>query len=247
MVSSRLSFIPELPDSAETNCPTTELPPLEVSWNVTSVTIVFCSRTQPHRLQMTSPRAPLRSRSSPPHLGQRDIGLLVTPVIATILATDVLHPTLVLRWGWAFENYGAGGTDHQATPQAVSELNGKHVTVVTSGSRHTLAVTETGDLFSWGWNLDAGQLGHGELLREVLAPKFVHNFGILKALTGARVVSVAGGLDHSLALMSNGTLYSFGTGPFGELAKCPFYRFFRRLASRWMFLFTILFQAKWAS
>nr|XP_023672837.1 RCC1 domain-containing protein 1 isoform X2 [Paramormyrops kingsleyae] len=48
----------------------------------------------------------------------------------------------------------------QAFPALVDIPEDSEVTKVSCGSRHTAAVTKTGDLFTWGWG-DYGQLGHG--------------------------------------------------------------------------------------
>ena len=36
----------------------------------------------------------------------------------------------------------------------------KHLSRVTAGASHTVALTDAGDLYTWGWG-DSGQLGHG--------------------------------------------------------------------------------------
>ncbi|XP_060742328.1 RCC1 domain-containing protein 1 isoform X2 [Tachysurus vachellii] len=48
----------------------------------------------------------------------------------------------------------------QAFPALVDVSEATEIKKVSCGSRHTAAITSTGDLFTWGWGL-YGQLGHG--------------------------------------------------------------------------------------
>ncbi|XP_053371592.1 RCC1 domain-containing protein 1 [Clarias gariepinus] len=48
----------------------------------------------------------------------------------------------------------------QAFPALVDVSEASEISMVSCGSRHTAAITSTGDLYTWGWGL-YGQLGHG--------------------------------------------------------------------------------------
>ncbi|KAG7324308.1 hypothetical protein KOW79_012324 [Hemibagrus wyckioides] len=48
----------------------------------------------------------------------------------------------------------------QALPALVDVSEASEIKKVSCGSRHTAAITSTGDLYTWGWGL-YGQLGHG--------------------------------------------------------------------------------------
>ena len=78
-----------------------------------------------------------------------------------------------------------------------------------AGGGHSLALTAEGALFSFGLG-EYGQLGHGDAANQ-LQPKRV------VALAKERVVGVAAGMFHSLALTAEGTLLSFGQGTCGRL------------------------------
>jgi alpha-tubulin suppressor-like RCC1 family protein len=81
------------------------------------------------------------------------------------------------------------------------------VVQVVAGEGHSLALTSTGDLYSWGKGPD-GQLGHGD--KENLAvPRFVD--GIVGA------VGMAGGTFHSLVTTVEGRVLVFGGGGGGVL------------------------------
>eukprot|EP00798_Chlamydomonas_sp_ICE-L_P023798 gene23798-9361_t len=80
---------------------------------------------------------------------------------------------------------------------------------VTCGANHTLAVGESGTLWSCGKNYH-GQLGLGNLL-ESFCLCMVQN------LQGYRIVSAAAGASHSMALTSDGSLFTWGEGGRGQL------------------------------
>ena len=61
--------------------------------------------------------------------------------------------------GWL----GNGQTNDVAAPQIIASLATVLVTCVSAGHDHSLAVTNTGDLLSWGLN-ESGQLGLGTLV-----------------------------------------------------------------------------------
>jgi alpha-tubulin suppressor-like RCC1 family protein len=100
-------------------------------------------------------------------------------------------------------------------PVALPGENGP-VTQTATGYRHSLVVTSTGQLYSFGENL-FGQLGT------------TTNSGTGKANPvptlvslpsgSAPVTEVAAGIYFSLAVTSDGQLYSFGENEFGELGR----------------------------
>ena len=78
---------------------------------------------------------------------------------------------------------------------------------VAAGRHHSMALTATGEFYSWGKG-DHGQLGHGD--KENLAvPRVVGGIG------GA--VGMAGGAHHSLVITAEGRVLVFGEGESGML------------------------------
>ena len=71
---------------------------------------------------------------------------------------------------------------------------------MSAGNLHSLAVAQTGAVYSWGGGL-FGALGHGSEAAEE-APRRI------ESLTGSPVASVALSDHHSLALTSVGQVYS---------------------------------------
>jgi len=94
----------------------------------------------------------------------------------------------------------------QLTPKWVDALSAVRVVGVALGYDFTLAVTDAGEVFSFGYS-NVGALGHGSLETEVLPQR-------IEALvqTGRRFVAVAAGSSHSLALTEEGELYGWGAG-----------------------------------
>ena len=67
----------------------------------------------------------------------------------------------VFAWGWGrYGNIGDGCTVDRHTPVLVKGLENIRISHIACGWRHTLAIDESGSLYSWGWS-KYGQLGHG--------------------------------------------------------------------------------------
>lgn len=77
--------------------------------------------------------------------------------------------------------------------------------------RHMLACTETGTVYSWG-DGSKGKLGHGSM-DPVEWPRMIDQQHFLTQ----RVVKVAVGGLHSLALTEKGLVFSWGCGSDGRL------------------------------
>lgn len=101
---------------------------------------------------------------------------------------------------------GASSSSSSRSPS--SEVQ---VAVVAAGSSHTTGISRHGELFSWGL-ASSGELGHGGWTPiEVSVPRLV------TSLARTRVVSVAAGANHTLAISEAGQLWSCGRGRHGQL------------------------------
>jgi len=109
-------------------------------------------------------------------------------------------PTMLNGIGYALDLQA----ESQLTPSWVDALSQDRVVGVALGFDFTLAVTDAGAVFSFGYNA-VGALGHGSLEAEVL-PRRIEAL----AQTGRRFVAVAAGDDHALALSEEGELYGWG-------------------------------------
>lgn len=92
-------------------------------------------------------------------------------------------------------------------------LAGKVVVQVAQGGSHTLALCSDGTVVSWGGNV-SGQLGDGSFNGRTVSVRVT-----LGALVGKKVVFVAAGGSHSLALCSDGTVAAWGGNDKGQLGN----------------------------
>lgn len=84
-------------------------------------------------------------------------------------------------------------------------VRGFKARVVGGGDTHSLAIANDGAVMAWGSNA-GGQLGDGTLRPHAL-PRQVDGLG-----ASSTVIAVAGGRSFSLALKSDGTVLTWGTG-----------------------------------
>lgn len=88
---------------------------------------------------------------------------------------------------------------------------------VSLGAYHSAAVTESGDLWTWGWGgsfwSGAGALGTGSQETVAEPAAVAASF----AEQGERVLQVACGSQHTVVLLESGRLFSTGKGDFGRL------------------------------
>jgi len=140
---------------------------------------------------------------------------------ATVLvAAGSFHTVAVMidgaLWAWGFEGEGQLGLDNTwnmlvpARVGAEDEFGGLPVLMAACGDSHSLAVTKTGTLWSWGEG-DDGKLGHNNKNIKLVATKVeTQHFG------DSRIVSATTGETHSAAVTEHGELYTWGLGTFLE-------------------------------
>ncbi len=119
----------------------------------------------------------------------------------------LLANATVVAWGDnSFGQLGDESTVTSDEPVAVTGLTG--VEAIAAGADHSLALLNNGTVMAWGDN-ESGQLGIGSSQETSEVPVAV------KGLTGVKAISAGG--DHSLALLSNGTVMAWGENESGEL------------------------------
>ncbi|KAH8094886.1 RCC1/BLIP-II [Cristinia sonorae] len=139
-------------------------------------------------------------------------------------------------WAWGLNNMGQTGTGFRgaqdsevSAPKRVvglskAELGGEeHVVQIAGGEHHTLFLTSAGKVYACGRS-DGGQLGidkDDEAFKDAAFPDMLE--------TPARItfpdddddddpiVHISAGIHNNLAISQAGALYSWGTGPQGEL------------------------------
>ncbi|MEE6507644.1 hypothetical protein FKM82_027611 [Ascaphus truei] len=109
-------------------------------------------------------------------------------------------------WSWGDGDYGKlgrGGSDGCKTPKLIEKLQDLDIVKVRCGSQFSIAITKDGQVYSWGKG-DNQRLGHGTE-EHVRYPK------ILDGLQGKKVVDVAVGSTHCLALTESEEVHSWGS------------------------------------
>ncbi|OMJ95254.1 hypothetical protein SteCoe_1469 [Stentor coeruleus] len=116
-----------------------------------------------------------------------------------------------------FGQLGLGHSFPISSPSLVSCLQLKKIESVYCGSEHTLALTNEGEIYSWGLNIK-GQLGLGDTnsrntptLIESISSRQIQYQGILLE-KGERVVQAACGGLHTLVLTDKNKILSCGHG-----------------------------------
>jgi alpha-tubulin suppressor-like RCC1 family protein len=116
----------------------------------------------------------------------------------------------VLTWGYnGSGQLGNGFETASEIPVRVRLPKGVTITAIANGGYDCLALTSKGSLMAWGaggW----GQLGNGST-SNAESPVTV------RLPKGARIVAIAGGSQHSLALTSTGEVLAWGRGDHGQL------------------------------
>lgn len=106
---------------------------------------------------------------------------------------------------------GLNDTETRDMPNAVTALNDKVIVSAACGKKHTLFLTDGGEVYACGDN-SCGQLGLKKAGGTVLVPTKV-------VYSGPPIVKVGCGLDFSMILDIKGTLYAFGSPEYGQLGN----------------------------
>ncbi|CAK8567957.1 unnamed protein product [Lathyrus sativus] len=115
-------------------------------------------------------------------------------------------------WGWGrYGNLGLGDRNDRCIPEKVpsNDLQCDKMVMVACGWRHTISVSSSGELYTYGWS-KYGQLGHGDCEDHLVPHK-------LQALSDKLISQVAGGWRHTMALTTGGILYGWGWNKFGQV------------------------------
>ena len=125
----------------------------------------------------------------------------------------------VFSWGRGYDlGNVASWWSSQLTPKLIEALQEVKVVVVVTDNwgGHTIAVTDDGQVYSWGRGAE-GALGHGNMLDQS-TPKRI------EALQGLRVVGALGRAKSSMAVTSTGKVYCWGSdlgGCWGSTVLLP--------------------------
>jgi alpha-tubulin suppressor-like RCC1 family protein len=113
-------------------------------------------------------------------------------------------------WCWGGNGKGQlgdGAAADRSVPAAVTALEARAV-MLAAGKSFTCALTETGGVKCWGWNI-RGQLGDGTFADRALPAD-------VNGLSGG-VIAIAAGDEHACALLAAGSIRCWGNGSEGQL------------------------------
>ena len=124
-------------------------------------------------------------------------------------------------FAWGDDKFGELGNNvfqnKSFLPVAVDTsgiLKGKKIVSVAAGTFFSLALDQDGNVYAWGFN-SQGELGNNAYGDECV-PVAVYNS---RALSGKKIIAIAAGNSHALALASDGTLYGWGDNSHGQLGN----------------------------
>jgi alpha-tubulin suppressor-like RCC1 family protein len=116
----------------------------------------------------------------------------------------------LFTWGYNLcFRLGHGDVVEKTSPKLVEALRDTCIALVSCGGSHTAACTSDGALYTWGAG-EQGQLGHGDLSNRQVPCR-------VEQLAGQSVTMIACGQTHSAAIVSPGTLFTWGHGMHGRL------------------------------
>ncbi|XP_033632375.1 E3 ubiquitin-protein ligase HERC2-like [Asterias rubens] len=116
---------------------------------------------------------------------------------------------LVYSWGDGdFGKLGRGGSEGCSVPHNVERLNGQNIIQIECGAQFSLALTKSGSVWTWGKG-DYYRLGHG-------ADSHVRKPQIVEGLKGKKIIHVAAGALHCLAVTDTGQVFAWGDNDHGQ-------------------------------
>ncbi|KAJ1524442.1 hypothetical protein ONE63_010939 [Megalurothrips usitatus] len=135
-----------------------------------------------------------------------------------MLACGGSHSLAVTKWGqlfsWGSDSSGQlglnSGSGDQWSAKTVKNLALSVVVQSACGQNHSLALTNDGQLFSWGSN-QFGQLGLGTTSDQENIPMLV------TSLAGIPIAFIACGSNHSFAVSKSGAVFGWGKNSCGQL------------------------------
>ena len=119
-------------------------------------------------------------------------------------------------WSWGQNNngeLGLGNTTEYSEPQQITDIKEK-ITDVKAGYYHSIALTENGEVYTWGYNGN-GQLGNGTREDSLVPIK----------VTGLENIAKVNAYKYmTIALTQNGEVYAWGSGYGAKPVKLNFTR-----------------------
>jgi alpha-tubulin suppressor-like RCC1 family protein len=118
----------------------------------------------------------------------------------------------VYIWGRSHPDKSPEVPNVQLVPKLVDSLFGKKVALIASGHTHTMAVTEKGEVYLvWG-QMSNTKPGDSESVSTVTDTPIP-----IPELKGKNIKAICCGENFTLALTDKGSVYSWGSGQYGQL------------------------------
>jgi len=128
---------------------------------------------------------------------------------------------------WGVLGHGNEKSFTPDNPQKVDYFTNKNIQVKDCklGEYHSVVLTKNGEVYTWGYggkegyfswlvSQEVGALGHGNR-KPYFIPKKVQFFDDIEA----KVTQISAGLYHTVALTSEGDVYTWGRGQYGVLGN----------------------------
>lgn len=134
----------------------------------------------------------------------KDVKLMIDSTI--ILTTN----GKVFTWGYNGDSTLGQGTNggNYYTPTKIQSLNAVNVVSIASGYYVGFALTDTGKVYSWGWN-GYSTLGQGSSSPDIANPTLISSLSDVKQISAEYYTA--------FALTNSGDLYSWGAPDYGVL------------------------------
>uniref|UniRef100_A0A3B1JZV9 Si:ch73-190m4.1 n=1 Tax=Astyanax mexicanus TaxID=7994 RepID=A0A3B1JZV9_ASTMX len=126
----------------------------------------------------------------------------------------VLSDGQLFTWGENSSGQLGLGRVEPSFPQPLRSLCGIPLAQISAGGDHSFALSMSGAVFGWGRN-NSGQLGLGDTEDRYTPASVTH-------LSLKRTVFISCGEDHTATLSKGGTVFTFGSGCFGQLGHNSF-------------------------